>query len=101
MTKSRYVFLTPVCYLLLFCLAIYFNQLSGNKDSEIRFGIEYKLMESFKIRTGLQSNPNRFSAGFEFGNIKLANLYTCNFSYSFLTHHVLPTTHQFSLSVKF
>ena len=77
------------------------NQLSGNKDSEIRFGIEYKLMESFKIRTGLQSNPNRFSAGFEFGNIKLANLYTCNFSYSFLTHHVLPTTHQFSLSVKF
>ena len=77
------------------------NQLSGNKDSEIRFGIEYKLMESFKIRTGLQSNPNRFSSGFEFGNIKLANLYTCNFSYSFLTHHVLPTTHQFSLSVNF
>ena len=77
------------------------NQLSGNLDSEIRFGIEYKLMESFTIRTGLQSNPNRFSGGFEFGNIKLANLYSCNFSYSFLTHHVLPTTHQFSLSVNF
>ena len=77
------------------------NQLSGNTDSEIRFGIEYKLMESLTIRTGLQSNPNRFSGGFEFGNIKLATLYNFNFSYSFLTHHVLPTTHQFSLQVKF
>ena len=73
----------------------------GNKDSEIRFGIEYKLMESLTIRTGLQSNPNRFSGGFEFGNIKLATLYNFNFSYSFLTHHVLPTTHQFSIQVKF
>tara|TARA_Y100001936_G_scaffold220367_1_gene234459 strand:- start:282 stop:1133 length:852 start_codon:yes stop_codon:yes gene_type:complete len=67
------------------------NQISGSLDSEIRFGIEYKLMESFTIRTGLQSNPNRFSGGFEFGNI----------SYSFITHHVLPTTHQFSIALNF
>jgi len=72
------------------------NQLSGHINSEVRFGIEYKLMESFTIRTGLQSNPNRFSGGFEFSgtdNIDIA--------YSFLTHHVLSTTHQFSITVNF
>lgn len=77
------------------------NQLSGKTDSEIRFGIEYKLMKSFTIRTGLQSNPNRFSGGFDIGNIRLVNSYNSSFSYSFLTHHVLSTTHQFSVLVNF
>ena len=72
------------------------NQLSGHKNSEIRFGIEYKLMESFTIRTGLQSNPNRFSGGFEFSGIDKLDI-----AYSFLTHHVLSTTHQFSITVNF
>ena len=72
------------------------NQLSGHINQEIRLGIEYKIMDSFIIRTGLQSNPNRFSGGFQYSLIDNIDI-----SYSFLTHHVLSTTHQFSISVKF
>lgn len=72
------------------------NQLSGHINQEIRLGIEYKIMDSFIIRTGLQSNPNRFSGGFQYSLINNIDI-----SYSFLTHHVLSTTHQFSISVKF
>ncbi|OUT37372.1 MAG: hypothetical protein CBB66_06860 [bacterium TMED6] len=72
------------------------NQLSGHINQEIRLGIEYKIMDSFTIRTGLQSNPNRFSGGFQYSLIDNIDI-----SYSFLTHHVLSTTHQFSISVKF
>ena len=67
------------------------NQLSGHPDSELRFGIEYLLMDLLVIRAGIQNNPNRFSAGFEYGG----------FSYSFITHHILPMTHQFSLLIDF
>ena len=70
------------------------NQLSGHSDSEIRFGIEYILMDSFVLRTGIQSNPNRFSGGFAY--------YISNFeiSYGFITHHIMPTTHQLSVGFK-
>lgn len=76
------------------------NQLSGHTDSEIRFGIEYQVIESFKIRTGLQSNPNRFSGGFELSKLNIGNN-NLSIAYSFLTHHVLPMTHQFSISLDF
>ena len=68
-----------------------FNQLSGYSESEIRFGIEYLVMDLLIIRAGVQNNSNRFSGGFEYSG----------FSYSFITHHVLPITHQFSLSISF
>ena len=76
------------------------NQLSGHMNSEVRFGIEYQIIESFTIRAGLQSNPNRFSGGFDIAKLKIANN-NFNFAYSFLTHHVLPITHQFSVSFDF
>lgn len=72
------------------------NQVSGHPNSEIRFGIEYKLMESFTIRTGLQSNPNRFSGGFQYSGIDKLDI-----EYSFITHHILSTTHQFSININF
>ena len=72
------------------------NQLSGHNNAEVRFGIEYQLLDSFTIRTGLQSNPNRFSGGFEFSGTDKIDI-----AYSFLTHHILSTTHQFSITVNF
>lgn len=67
------------------------NQLSGHLDSEVRFGIEYILLDSFLLRAGIQSNPNRFSAGFVY------NIFNFDIAYSFITHHIMPTTHQISI----
>ena len=55
-----------------------------------------KTLNELYQRTGLQSNPNRFSGGFEFSGIDKMDI-----AYSFLTHHVLSTTHQFSITVNF
>jgi|TARA_B110000467_G_C18322362_1_gene486351 hypothetical protein len=70
------------------------HQLSGNNTSEVRFGIEYFLNKSLILRTGIQSNPNRFSSGLSY---KLTNF---DISYAFITHHIMPTTHQLSLSYR-
>tara|TARA_Y100001960_G_scaffold62582_2_gene65532 strand:- start:712 stop:1581 length:870 start_codon:yes stop_codon:yes gene_type:complete len=72
-----------------------FNQLSGHTDSEIRFGIEYTIIENLILRAGTQTNPNRFSAGF------LYNFLGADIAYSFITHHIMPTTHQLSIGFKF
>tara|TARA_Y100000588_G_C14118544_1_gene866277 strand:+ start:365 stop:1222 length:858 start_codon:yes stop_codon:yes gene_type:complete len=70
------------------------NQLFSHSESEMRFGIEYYLNESFVIRNGIQINPNRYSTGFSYvmSSIEL--------SYGLITHHVLPITHQISISMK-
>ena len=72
-----------------------FNQLSGHTDSEFRFGIEYTIIENLILRAGTQTNPNRFSAGF------LYNFLCADIAYSFITHHIMPTTHQLSVGFKF
>ena len=72
-----------------------FNQLSGHMDSEIRFGMEYMIMDNLILRTGIQTNPNRFSAGF------LYNVFKTDIAYSFITHHIMPTTHQLSIGFRF
>jgi len=79
-----------------------FNQLSGHTDSEIRFGIEYIITENLVLRTGIQSNPNRFSGGFAYQFPILKNQFQKPFpnleiAYSFITHHIMPTTHQISV----
>jgi len=70
------------------------NQLFSHSESEIRFGIEYNLNESFIIRNGIQLNPNRYSTGFAY----IAS--PIELSYGLITHHVLPITHQLSISIK-
>ena len=72
-----------------------FNQLSGHSDSEIRFGIEYIVTNNLILRTGIQMNPNRFSSGFVY------NISNLDIAYSFITHHIMPTTHQLSIGFKF
>jgi len=72
------------------------NQLAGNAQQEIRFGIEYLISDTFILRSGIQNNPNRFSAGFEY---KFLEKY--NFSYGILTHHIMPSTHQVTFSFIF
>ena len=62
------------------------------KDQNVlRFGIEYILLDSFLLRAGIQSNPNRFSAGFVY------TIFNFDIAYSFITHHIMPTTHQISI----
>ena len=72
-----------------------FNQLSGHMDSEIRFGMEYMIMDNLILRAGIQTNPNRFSAGFSY------NVFKTDIAYSFITHHIMPTTHQLSIGFRF
>ena len=69
------------------------NQLSGHTNQEVRIGIEYILSNSWILRTGIQSNPNRFSIGFEYNLFDFGNI-----SYGLITHHVMPITHQITFS---
>jgi len=60
----------------------------GQEQSSFRFGIQYDIIESLSFRTGIQMNPNRFGIGF------ILNKKSISLSYAFLTHHILPGTHQ-------
>ena len=70
------------------------KQLLGYENQQISFGIEYYLLQNFVIRTGVQSNSNRFSGGFEYHFSRL------KFAYGFITHHIMPVTHQLSIELK-
>ena len=72
------------------------NQLAGNSQQEIRFGIEYLFSEKISLMTGIQNNPNRFSAGFKY---KFLENYSI--SYGILTHHIMPSTHQLTFSLDY
>jgi hypothetical protein len=62
-------------------------------DADLRFGVEYRIHPRWQIRTGIGSEPSRFSAGtgidFEQGAV----------DYAFYTHPDLGITHAVSLSV--
>ena len=68
------------------------NQLIGSDSQQVRFGIEYHLFDNFILRTGVQNNSSRFSGGF------VLSLQTLNIEYGFITHHIMPITHQVSIS---
>ena len=53
------------------------------------------IMDNLILRTGIQTNPNRFSAGFSY------NVFKTDIAYSFITHHIMPTTHQLSIGFRF
>jgi len=60
--------------------------------TELHAGLEYALNPYLSLRSGIQSQPNRFGTGFSFRAKGLI------LDYALLTHPVLPVTHQFSLA---
>ena len=71
------------------------EQLLGYRNAQYRTGLQYKLNRSLQLNTGIQINPNRFGIGFSYQKNSF------NISYGYLTHHVLPSTHQFNFGIFF
>lgn len=61
---------------------------------EVRFGTEFKVLKSLHLRTGVSSNPSRFSTG---TGISIGHL---QIDYAFYTHQDLGSTHQISLTLR-
>jgi hypothetical protein len=62
-------------------------------DPEIRAGFEVLLGRNFVLRTGIENEPTRFTAGFGF------RWEIFRIDYAFLTHPFLNGEHQFSFSL--
>ena len=71
------------------------EQLLGYHSAQYRAALQYKLNRSLQLNTGVQINPNRFGIGFSYQKNSF------NISYGYLTHHVLPGTHQFNFGINF
>ena len=71
------------------------EQLLGSNDPQYRTSLKYRINNIIYLNTGIQINPNRFGCGIVINKNKF------NFSYAYLTHHVLPGTHQFNFGVNF
>ena len=71
------------------------EQLLGYKSPQFKTSLKYQVNKVLCLNTGVQINPNRFGIGFivRKGNISL--------SYGYLTHHVLPGTHQSNIGFSF
>jgi len=71
------------------------EQLLGYHDAQYRTALQYQLNQFLFLNAGVQVNPNRFGFGF---NVEKNNF---NISYGYLTHHVLPGTHQFNFGISY
>lgn len=71
------------------------EQLLGYSDPQFHTSLQYRINRFLSINTGVQINPNRFGCGLVITKNKLSVIY------SFLTHHVLPSTHQCSIGIDF
>ncbi|MCF7808120.1 MAG: hypothetical protein K9M49_03335 [Candidatus Marinimicrobia bacterium] len=67
------------------------NYTSGH-PVEFHGGLEYKLNPQFSILSGMQSQPNRLSAGLKMEIVGI------NIEYGVITHPVLPLTHAISMN---
>ena len=56
-------------------------------------GFSYEISKKVFLRSGMQTSPNRFSSGVEF------NFKNISVSYGFITHPVMPSSHQVSLEL--
>ena len=56
-------------------------------------GFAYEVQQNMFLRAGMQTSPNRFSSGLEFYFKKIS------IAYGFITHPVLPLSHQLSIEV--
>lgn len=70
-------------------------QAIGNAKTQYRAGIEYRIMPWLIVRTGINTEPSRI--GFGFGIEKWGVLA----DYAYVSHPILPETHQFSLGYTF
>jgi len=64
-------------------------------EEEFRFGVEVSVLPAFVVRSGIASNPDRFSAGFGISRRWFG------LDYAFFTHHVLGLTHQLAFTLRF
>ena len=71
------------------------EQLLGYDSPQLRSSIKYQLNKILCLNAGVQANPNRFGIGFIVENKNLS------LSYGYLTHHVLPGTHQSNIGFRF
>ena len=71
------------------------EQLLGRSSPQFRSGIKYQLNKILCLNAGVQTNPNRLGLGF------MIEKKIIIFSYGYLTHHVLPGTHQTNLGFSF
>jgi len=69
-------------------------QAIGNQKTQYRAGIEYQVVPWLILRTGINTEPNRI--GFGFGITK----FNFTINYAYVSHPVLPETHQFSIGFK-
>ena len=56
-------------------------------------GFSYEISKMVILRSGMHTSPNRFSSGFEF------HFKNVNVSYGFITHPVMPSSHQISFEL--
>ena len=71
------------------------EQLLGYPSPQFHTSLQYKINSILSLNSGIQINPNRFGCGF------VINKDSLSFIYSFLTHHVLPATHQCTIGIDF
>jgi len=71
------------------------EQLLGNNDAQYRTSLKYRMNSIIYLNAGIQINPNRFGCAI------VINKNHFNSSYGYLTHHVLPGTHQFNFGINF
>jgi hypothetical protein len=67
----------------------------GNHSTQYRGGIDYQIANWLILRTGVNTAPNRIALGFGLRKFGLG------IDYAFLSHPILPATHQFSLCYDF
>ncbi len=67
----------------------------GTDKTQYRAGLEYRIVPWLVLRTGVNTEPNRI--GFGFGIEKWGILA----DYAYISHPLLPETHQFSLGYSF
>ena len=71
------------------------EQLLGYDSPQLKSSVKYQLNKILCFNAGIQANPNRFGIGFI---LEIKNL---SLSYGYLTHHVLPGTHQSNIGFRF
>ncbi|MDO9549212.1 MAG: hypothetical protein Q7J65_09645 [Candidatus Marinimicrobia bacterium] len=70
-------------------------QAIGNQKTQYRAGFEYRVLDWLVLRSGVNTEPNRIGCGFGI------NKWGLLMDYAFISHPVLPETHQFSLGYSF
>ena len=71
------------------------EQLLGYPSPQFHTSLQYKINSILSLNSGIQINPNRFGCGVTISKSSFS------FIYSFLTHHVLPATHQCTIGIDF